>query len=170
MTAAPAAAPLAGPWTRGARWAVLAGIAAGATVLGVAWIGVSGAGTFRDQTGWVEVAVGGSAVAATAQAGWLVHGRRRVGALRRSILPAIAAAGPAPGATGPARPVIGPISALTAGQGNGAGPAGAAPANAAVAVAGGRRYHRPGCLLVRGKPALPVDWPSSLQACEVCRP
>jgi hypothetical protein len=137
------------PWGKRAALVTLAGIVLGALLIAVGWFGASGTKTFAKQLLWVNLAVVGSALAATAQASWLLRGWRRVGALRREVL-----------ASYPRRPA----SALARAEGL------SDDHGSHVTVPGTRRYHRRTCLLVRGKEATRVRGSADLEPCDVCRP
>jgi hypothetical protein len=125
----------------------------GAALISLAWWGASGSGHPAGQLNWLSLAAGGVVVAGLGHALFLLDAHRRVTMLRlATLVPATA------------RPVAStaPVP-MTA-------PSLVAPS--LVAVAKGRRYHRPGCHLVAGKATtvVPPVRVAGLLACEICQP
>jgi hypothetical protein len=110
-----------------------------------ATFGAGGEESFERQLAWLNLAIVGSAVAAVAQAGWLLQGRRALRRSRRDVLGALASAAPV-----------------------GVAPAPASAPTELVTVVGAVRLHRPTCVLVRGKVLSAAGSPGP--RCEVCRP
>jgi hypothetical protein len=124
----------------------------GAALISLAWWGASGSGHPGGQLNWLSVAAGGMVLAALGHALFLLDAHRRVTMLRlATLVPATA------------RPVasIPPVP-----------PPGGLTATSLVAVAKGRRYHRPDCHLVAGKATMvvPPVRVAGLLACEICQP
>jgi hypothetical protein len=122
---------------------------------GVSWWKVSGSADTGTQLRWVEVGVVATMLAGVAGALWLAAGRR---ALRRRV-----------------RPLLQHLSMvlMTAEDADGADATAAAPATSCTTPRM-TTYHRPGCMLVRGKA---VTWGSMAEQrltgrrpCGVCRP
>ena len=135
------------PWSRRTLILSVAAMALGVVLLVAAWIGASRESQLSQQVALVNLAVVGSAIAATGQAICLLCGRRSVGVLRRQVLP---------DREHPRRPAASRVAHVS---------------TSVVALSSSKRYHRPDCLLVGGKEAIAVD-PSldGMRPCEVCRP
>lgn len=155
----PVALPIWGP----RRLAVaFVGNSVGLTVIVTAWWATSGARSVPHQLAWLNVGVAGLILAGLSDLFWLGEGRR---VLRRERISAFPPAVPLTPTGLPATVVPMKAGARSATPGSD---------GQLVTVAGTLRYHRPGCVLVRGK-AVTVSagtGPSqgSLRACEVCRP
>jgi len=134
------------PWTPRMLALSVAAMAVGVVLVVVAWIGASRESALAKQVVWVNTGVVGCAIAAAAQASWLLQGRRAVGVLRQQVLPDRQSGRRA------------------------AAPAVARASAAFVALTGSERYHRVECLLVGGKDAVTIDRFDGLRPCEVCRP
>jgi hypothetical protein len=151
VTAIPTSSPV--PWRPAdATRLVLVDIVGGSAVV-VGWLGTAQTSALSRQLTWVTVAVVGLVIAGTGNALWLLAGRRNVGLRLRAALDEHV--------TGPAAvPVPGVV----------AHPA----ARALVAVPRGSRYHRPACVLARGKEHQPATakrhLANGLRPCEACRP
>jgi hypothetical protein len=139
------------PWSRLAlrRVIVAQGIA---LVLGViAWSGANAQDGIRTQIAWLNLAILAAILAGTAQAWWLLMGRRVVTLQRRAALAQR-------GAT--ERTAVG-SSAMP--------PAGRPSLLQRVAIAGSAWHHDPSCLLVKGKEVLALGSIAGLEPCDVCR-
>ena len=135
------------PWTPRTLASSVGVMALGVVLVVAAWIGASRASTLSSQVVWVDTAVVGCAIAAAAQASWLLQGRRAIGILRQQVLP------DRDRGRSSAAPAVARIS------------------TAFVALAGSERYHRADCLLVGGKDAIAADLSDDgLRPCEICRP
>jgi len=121
----------------------------GAVLLLAAWLAASGSVSPDGQVPWLNLALAGIIVAGSGNVVWLLAGRRRVGTLRRSLLPALldAVAGPPEQAAGSADGSL-------------------------VATADMTRYHDPACLLVADKPVVPAaeaeHRADGRRPCDVC--
>jgi hypothetical protein len=144
VTRLPERLQVADPWSERALALTGCGVLGGLVLLAIGWLGASGAATFSRQIAWVNVAVLGAALAAAAQASWLIAGWRAVGVQRTAFLATVS------------WPQL--ADAPTAGAGE------------IVTVPGTRRYHRPECLLVRGKATIAVGDRNELEPCELCHP
>lgn len=125
--------------------------AAGATLAVLGWWQASDAITVRSQVPWTNVAVAGLILSGLGNALWLVAGRRAVYEAQKTLSPSLRHS---PIATGEAmRPT---------------------EDERAVSAEGWTRYHRPDCILVRGKAVFSEPARRHLQAgrspCGVCRP
>ena len=78
------------PWQPAELLAVLATTAVGFVVIGVGWLGVSGAVATHKQIVWIDVAAAGVLVAGVGNGLWLLAGRRALGERRRRLTAAIA--------------------------------------------------------------------------------
>ena len=117
---------------------VLVGNSVGLTLMVTAWWTTSGARSIPHQIAWLNIGIVGLILGGSSNLFWLGDGRR-VLRRERSAFPL---AVPRPAAAGPHEQL--------------------------VTVAGTLRYHRLGCVLVRGK-AVTVSTGTG-PACEVCRP
>jgi len=133
----------------------LVGNSVGFTLIVTAWWAISGARSLPHQLAWLNVGVAGLILSGLTNQSWLVKGRRVLRRERISTFP-------------PALPMKTRVRAATPGS-----------PEQLVTVAGTLRYHRPGCLLVRGKavtvatgtgPSNGSTSKGSIRACEVCRP
>jgi hypothetical protein len=113
-----------------------------------AWYNASGSDRLSTVVAWVNLGVGGIIVSGTANALWLLAGRRAVGERRRWLLPEPSEI------TTDAKP--------------------AADVEQLVCGAGMTRFHRESCLLVEGKPVAPASRQQHLaegrRPCGVCEP
>jgi hypothetical protein len=131
----------------------------GGAVLVGGYVGTSETARLSHQLTWLSAAVVGFAIAGAGNVLWLLAGRRAVGLRLRALLAGCdPSAFPLPSADG--------SGAVTAAEQR--------EVEGLVAVAQGTRYHRPGCLLVRGKPLI-AHLPAGRrgpgrQPCEACRP
>lgn len=138
------------PWGGGLGRIQALTTVAGAALIGFGWWGASGSARPAGQLNWLSVAAAGMVLAAIGHGLFLVDAQRRVTVRRLAVV---------------GRSPRGAPEALPA-------PACAAPPEVRVAVARGRRYHRPDCHLVAGK-ATTILAPvrvAGLLPCEVCRP
>jgi hypothetical protein len=121
----------------------------GAALVLLSWWGAGGTARLSSQLAWVPVGMAGLVVLGVATAVWILVGRRAV----RDRLAAMGPMLP----TGSGRPL-----------------AAAEPVETPVAVTGTSRYHRPSCVLVRGKrvsAATASDHEAGgRRACPICRP
>jgi hypothetical protein len=139
------------PWSNGELVRVIAGVAVGAAVFTVAWVGASGHAELDDQKGWLAVGVFGFFLAVAAQGLWIVRGRRAVAGHAARVMGDVAALTPALETTRPASAV-----------------------EQLVAADGMRRYHRPDCPIAQGRGWSPLPRPAhesaGRTACGICRP
>lgn len=133
------------PWSRATRRRVLVAMVCSLFALTSAYAGASAEDSLSEQAFWLDLAVLGSIVAGSAQAIWLVQGRRSVSQLRRHALRTMTR------------------SVVPSGE--------AAPSDADyVTVAAAPWVHRPSCLLAFGKDTQPALDRSADAPCPVCRP
>jgi hypothetical protein len=136
------------PWTAGHTRGVVAGYVLAAVALTSAWRGASGATQVRDQIVWATVGALAVGAVVGAELWWLFMGRSTVGRAQRLLLAELARQDDV------ARPV-------------------AANDRGAPVVAGSTmtHFHRPTCLLVRGKVVRQVSAArTDLRPCDVCGP
>jgi hypothetical protein len=126
-------------WTVTELLVLLAGLAAGAIILLAAWIGASGTSRYSSLVGWAAFGVAGPAVAGMAAASWILSGLRTIQRDRAEMGARVAelAATRAIGGTPPVRTRHAVPSILSPEE--------------FVASKGMTRYHRPDCLMVKGK-------------------
>ncbi|MCW2607854.1 MAG: hypothetical protein JWO60_2547 [Frankiales bacterium] len=161
----PAAGTVASqPWAPGDALRLLVLQVAGAfTVLG-AWVGTAGSSRLSHQFAWTSLGVVGFLLAAVGTAAWLLTGRRAVGLRLARLLSECAVTRDSYGRSAPARLADEPSSVRVAPPSS----------DGLVAVEGAGRYHRPGCVLVRGKDVLSQAREDHLdagrRACELCTP
>ncbi|MCU1692669.1 MAG: hypothetical protein JWM64_1760 [Frankiales bacterium] len=133
----------------------------GLFVLLGAWAGVAGSSRLSHQYAWTSLAVVGFLVAASGTGTWLLTGRRAVGVRLQELLASHEVtrdgyAGSAPADERPPVPRAEP----------------AVRTGALVSVPGAERYHRDGCVLVRGKSAVVAERAEHERAgrrpCELC--
>lgn len=121
----------------------------------ITWIGCSGALDFRDQAIWTSFAVLAAALAASGGVAWLLTGLAAVSRERRQLRADIAALY---GFTARADANSDPTEVGRAGL---------------VTADGMRRYHRPSCDVVRGKPVRPArvsgQDAEDLKPCGMCQ-
>jgi hypothetical protein len=146
-------------WTAGSYGLVYLLNALSVVGLAVAWWGSSTTVVLSEQVTWLEVGVAAVVLAATADVGWLVSGRRAIG-LRRaeiSLRIALLAADVGPEELDAAAPVERSGDAV-----------------ALVAGAGMRMFHREDCAMVLGKPVSDSTRSEHRSAgrrpCGMCRP
>ena len=141
------------PWRNGELVSLIAGVAVGAAVFTVAWIGASGHAELDDQKGWLVVGVFGFFLALAAQGLWIVRGRRAVATHAARVMGDVASL-----TTTPAGAVARPVQAL----------------EQLVAADGMRRYHRADCPIARGRGWSPLPRPAHESAgrtpCGICQP
>jgi hypothetical protein len=129
----------------------------GVAMVAWAWWQASGSASQDEQTTWTVVAVLGVAVVTFAMTAWVRAGRRAVRLRRDTVVAGLVAA---TSATGEAVPVTAIESVPEVQVGLATYPS-------------ATRYHRPGCLLTRGKSAQALaagGWVrTSLQPCEMCQ-
>jgi len=142
------------PWTTRDFARLVPVLGGGVLVCAVAWTAASGQTSLEDQVGWMSLGVMGLAVCFSAQAIWLLRGRRAVHAYVRDVL----------GCSGSPLAMTDRRSVTQAG----------APSGLLVAGEDLRRFHRPECPIASGR-----EWPtgarelheeSGREACGVCRP
>ena len=138
------------PWSMSEAGTAFSTTVLGAGLLAWAWWETSGTADLDRQTTWTIVGILALVVIASGSFYWLVSGRRAVRARRDRLADRLE------------------DSILVSGD----GPAAGTTAGAArrVAVTGTSRYHRPECLLVRGKETRAVTARTRLTACEMCEP
>jgi hypothetical protein len=136
------------PWPDAARWHLIFSTAAAVIVCGLAWLGAAGEARVGDQLIFATISVAGVVISLCANLSWIMRARRSVGDRARALLGDVPAGSETP---------IGP-----------------APARDVVAGAGMRFYHRPECLLVRGRRWSITPAAEQVAAgrapCGVCRP
>jgi hypothetical protein len=135
-----------GPWSSGSvERLVLTNTAALGLVL-VGWAQAAGTHTLTTALMWLNVGLVGLGLAGVGNGLWLLRGRRAVTLASRAVVGHL----PAPAAIA------------------------TAPATDVIATDGTRRYHRPGCPLVAGRPfrhgAVRRFEGEGRTACEACRP
>jgi RNase P/RNase MRP subunit p29 len=140
------AAPNSSPWRRADVLALPLPYAIALACLLLAWLDGSRSLTVAQQMDPLNLGIAGVIVAGAANTIWLGGGRRRV-ALRRERLRRLVA-----GQCGEPQTAARPEAA-----------------GSVVGLPGGRRYHRPGCALVRGKPVAATGRDGRLP-CGVCCP
>jgi hypothetical protein len=116
----------------------------------------------RTAMSWLMVSLLGLAVCGVAHAVWVMRARRSLALATRLLIdPLHRELSPELLRAAPAAELSGAASAETA-------------TTTLVAIAGSRRYHRPDCALVTGKPVVVVsrfdESPSDHVPCEVCVP
>ena len=154
----PVALPIWGPRR---LMVALAGNGVGLTLIAMAWWATSGARSIPHQLAWLNIGVAGLILAGVSTLFWFGHGRR---VLRRERISSLPPAVPLAPTDSPATVVPLKARVRSAARGSHEG---------LVAVAGTVRYHRPGCVLVRGKVTVSAGTGrsrGSIRACEVCRP
>jgi len=137
------------PWARRQFGVLVAVNGLAPILLFIGWWASARGASLSREIAWLNLGVIAVVIAAAADVAWLAAGRRAVLAQRRRIIAdAIVVDRPEPSPT-----------ASTTGW---------------VHIAGTSRAHRPGCILVAGKQAAPVD-PAAIRAggrhlrkCEVC--
>lgn len=139
MTALPAS-----PWSRRSRLGVVGGLAVGALLVVVAAIGAAGEDAFHQEIAWLDLGVLGVIVGGATVLMWLLQGRRAVTVVRNQVVELFGVAAPIAAAVVAEHP------------------------DRPITVAGSTWYHRPGCLLISGKPEIAVRSIRSLSPCQVC--
>ena len=143
-------------WGRSARLVVGVGWAAGVAVAALGWWGVSGEATVGQQFRWLALGVIGVLVCLAAGAAWLFAGMRTVGRRIRAVVPV----------PSEVRRPVRELHVVSDGAG--------LSADALVAAAGMRYFHRPSCTLARGKNVRPAERAEHQREgrapCGVCRP
>jgi hypothetical protein len=115
--------------------------------IGAAWFGCSGTIVFRDNLIWIAAGVTATIIGLTGPISWLIRG---IAGVKRAAADVAWAARAEEAALMVARPHEESGGAL-------------------VSAAGMRRYHRPGCELVSGKPVHQVSG-DDLLPCGMCNP
>jgi len=135
------------PWRLANLLVLWVTLAAGATLLVLAWWGASATADQSSQVAWINLGVCGLIVAGVGITAWVLSGRRAVGARRMLLFP-----DPSPGTD-------------------------ASPADESeplVTAAHLTRYHRSGCPMVAGKRTRAASAArhraAGLEPCGVCRP
>ena len=135
------------PWRPANLLVLWVTLAAGATLLVLAWWGASATADQSSQVAWINVAVGGLIVSGVGITSWVLSGRRAIGARRRLLL-----------ADGSPSPDASPLDR----------------AEPLVTAAHLTRYHRSGCPMVAGKRTRTASAAghraAGLEPCGVCRP
>lgn len=143
-----------GLWTRRDLVRLVVPFAVGAVGLFLGWYGSAKEAAWRSDSGWLVLAVVSVVVAGVGLVWWLVVGRVRLAIAQRGVRTALVR-------RRLGAPTIAPRAIAAAVE---------EPQSAMVTVAGMRRRHRPDCLLVVGKPAVPTQADvSGLAPCGVCR-
>ena len=150
------------PWGSTERVLLSVGWTLAVCAVGFAWFATSDEAVLDDQVRWVAVAVAGMMVAGAVSGAWLLAGRRAVGLRARQALPL------------PDEGEIAEVIDLRAKVlADGASTTGADTV-VPVAASGMRYFHRPECLLARGKPVDAAEAAEHIRAgriaCQVCRP
>ena len=140
----------------------LVGNCVGLTLMVTAWWTTSGARSIPHQLAWLNIGVAGLILGGVSNLAWLGEGRRVLRRERISAFPPAVPLAPT-GSSATVVPMKTRVRSATPGS-----------HEQLVTVAGTLRYHRPGCVLVRGK-AVTVSTGTgpgkgSIRACEVCRP
>jgi hypothetical protein len=137
----------------------------GLALIVTAWWTTSGARSIPHQLAWLNIGVVGLILAGVSNLAWLGEGRRVLRRERSSVLaPAVPIA-----PTGSSATLV-PMKTIATRVGS------SSPGSAEqmVSAPGTLRYHRPGCVLVRGKAVTVHTGAGGSQgptrACEVCRP
>jgi hypothetical protein len=135
------------PWRLANLVVLWVTLAAGATLLLLAWWGASATADESSQVGWINLGVCGVIVSGAGITSWVLSGRRAVGARRILLFP-------------DAAPVAGPDHTVER-----------APLVTARHLT---RYHRAGCPMVAGKRTRAASAArhraAGLEPCGVCRP
>jgi hypothetical protein len=119
----------------------LVGNSVGLTLIVTAWWTTSGARSIPQQLAWLNIGIAGLILGGLSNLFWLGEGRRVLRRERISV---------------PLKTRV--RSTIPASH------------EQRVTVAGTLRYHRRGCVLVRGKAVTVSTGNGSIRACEVCRP
>jgi hypothetical protein len=138
------------PWRLPDLYLLVALVATGAILVGVARAGVAGRDELGEQVPWVNVGVGGLVVLCIGCVLWVLAGMRATAELRRAVLARVRATledrAPSPGER-----------------------AGAGVEPGLVAGPAMTHFHRPACQLVAGKEVVPVGAdPDGLRPCAIC--
>lgn len=136
----------ASPWSRRSRLGTVGGIAVGALLVVVAAIGAGGERAFRQEIAWLDLGVLGVIIGGATVLLWLLQGRRAVTLVRNQVVELFSA------------DVVVPVESLVID----------ARADRRVTVAGSTWFHRPGCLLISGKPEIDAGSNRSLLPCQIC--
>lgn len=140
------------PWTFADARTMVLTTAGGIGILFGAWWGAGGVDIPNSQTPWLAVGIAAIVLMATGNLFWLLSGRRAVQLRKQELLARL--------------DVV--LDAF-----DGAAPASPRAADARVVVPGSPRYHRPDCLLAKGKAVRPVPAKGrrkKLEPCEMCNP
>jgi hypothetical protein len=149
--------PAEGPWRSSDVLRLARGIGIGAIGLASAWVAASITSTVDRQLYWVALGVVSVLVAAFSMVAWLLFGLRAVGLTRHQVAAELR--------TWDGRATEPPD--VERGH--------ADPGSPQLFIASGMtRYHKPDCLLIRGKESRPIDageiGASGLRPCGVCNP
>ena len=135
------------PWRLANLVGLWVTLAAGATLLVLAWWGASATADQSSQVAWINIGVCGLIVSGVGITTWVLSGRRAVGARRMLLFP-------------DAQPVTDAIPTDESGP--------------LVTAAHLTRYHRSGCPMVAGKRTRAASAArhraAGLEPCGVCRP
>jgi hypothetical protein len=141
------------PWSIADLRTAILPVLFGTLLLGWAWWEASGTGRLNEQVKDSVFAVLGTAVVLAGSLAWVGAGRRAVRSRTSSVVARFGDVG-----------IPGSVSGASA----------SIELHHHVAVPGTARYHRPDCLLVRGKAAQPIAPDDGLGSgrtpCEMCRP
>ena len=136
---------------------VLAFNALGLILAIAGWYNAAGSDRPRTQLTWIEVGVAGFAIAAIGGGMWVLRGRRALGTAARELF--------GPDLSELLPPVPGTVVEVPADRGE------------LYSAPGTIRYHRPGCVLLRGHGVDTLQLKSRAahertgrRACEVCQP
>ncbi len=134
----------AGLWGRRDLSVLLLPYALGAVGLVLAWYGSAKEADWREDARWLVTATGAVTLAGIGLLLWLVAGKLRISAAERAVRVALLER----------RAQRGDATQVST--------------TGFVTVVGSRRYHRPHCLLMSGKPIVPVSDQTDLAPCGVC--
>jgi hypothetical protein len=139
----------AGLWGRRDLTLLLVPYALGGVGLVVAWYGSAKEADWRDDARWLVTGTGSVTLAGIGLFLWLVAGKLRIVAAERAVRSGLLERRAARQERLEIR---------------------SRPADGLVTWPGSRRYHRPSCLLMRGKPVVPATDLTGLGTCGVCEP
>ena len=148
------------PWSAHDVRVLAAGSIGGAVLIALGWFQAAGHTAFEHQVGWATAGALGVIVAGAANVSWILNGRRFLGARRRAVLtdPRLATA------------IDHALHAIDAGDDH----APKVARSELLYLRGASRFHRPDCLLVRGKPVKQATRSAHERArrrpCGVCEP
>lgn len=141
------------PWSGKHARSILLLLGGGCALVVWAWASARDAGSPPDQVGQLVVAIAGFGAVIVGAIYWIGTGRGVLGRRNTDVLGRLADLLPS---TDPGEPLE---SATVADAGA-----------ALVALVGSSRYHRPDCLLIRGKPVERGPVETGRTPCEMCTP